>query len=161
MLPSSVHRSDQGFTLIESLIIVLVIGILAAIAAPSFLATLNRSRVNDALAAVEGALKEAQREAVKRSTNCEVTLGTNSVTGPCLVTGTRTLNNVNLRSSASTVEFSFKGNTTSGNTIVLSNPDSSINQKCLAVAIGIGIMRTGKYQDNATGTDPDKCTSLQ
>jgi prepilin-type N-terminal cleavage/methylation domain-containing protein len=155
------HRGNQGFTLIESLIIVLVIGILAAIAAPSFLATLNRSRVNDALASVEGALKEAQREAIKRSTNCTVTLDTTDkkVTGPCLVTGDRDLCEkrdddgnciqpkalIDVPPDGNEITYTFKGHTASAVTIKIYRPDTS-SQKCLVVSAGIGIMRTGDLE---------------
>ena len=47
-----VRRNSQGFTLIETLIIVVIIGILSAIAAPSFLGMLNRNKVNNALTQV-------------------------------------------------------------------------------------------------------------
>jgi len=145
-------RGNQGFTLIESLIIVLVIGILAAIAAPSFLATLNRSRVNDALAALEGALKEAQKEAVKRSTNCTVTLDTTDkkVTGPCLVTGDRTLSNgvqMATNITGSTITFSHKGTVTLSDTgtIALYRSDETNNQRCLVLSSPLGIIRSGNY----------------
>lgn len=169
MLPSSVHRSDQGFTLIESLIIVLVIGILAAIAAPSFLATLNRSRVNDGLALVEGALKEAQREAIKKSKNCTVNIasGNNSTLTAtpvdCLITGSRELKDVTIRRNLSSITFNFKGGRTgSTGTVVVTLPSGAIQQKCLVIAPGIGIMRTGNYSDDdTTGASADNCTTPQ
>lgn len=164
MLLSNAHRSDQGFTLIELLIIVVIVGILTAIAAPSFLALLNRSRIHDALVAVEGALKEAQREAVKRSTSCTITLSTNSVTGPCLVTGSRNLKNeiqlaTNISGSPATVTFSHRGTVTLSDTgtIVLYRSDSSNGQRCLVMSSPLGIVRTGNYSGSTSSVTASSC----
>lgn len=157
MLLSHVRRNNQGFTLIETLIVVAMIGILSAISAPSFLAMLNKAKVNDALTQVKGALQEAQREAIRKSTSCTVTLGTSSITSPCLVTGARTLpNGVELTTniSGSQITFSFRGNTTNGGTTVLKMSDGSTQkQRCLVTSIGIGLIRTGEYNGTPfTGT---------
>lgn len=68
----NVRPNNQGFTIIEILIILLTVGILSAISAPSFLGLLNRSKVNNAVAQVQGALQEAQREAIRKSKICTV-----------------------------------------------------------------------------------------
>jgi len=184
MLPSSAYRSNQGFTLIESLIVVAVIGILAAIAAPSFLNSLNNSRVKDALSATEGALKEAQREAIKKSKSCVVYIfdgsdaaltnsedlnGNNALDAGedlngngvldkngCLVTGNRKLADVSLSrpSTISTITFNFKGRTNlvdNAGTMVFSTSDS-LQQKCLVISQGLGIIRTGTYIDSNCST---------
>ncbi|PSO79590.1 MAG: hypothetical protein BRC41_18775 [Cyanobacteria bacterium QH_9_48_43] len=65
MLPLSVNKSNQGFTLLETATVVVVIGILAAISAPSLLGWYNRTKVDSALNEVRGALQQAQREAMR------------------------------------------------------------------------------------------------
>ncbi|MBW4577865.1 MAG: prepilin-type N-terminal cleavage/methylation domain-containing protein [Aphanothece sp. CMT-3BRIN-NPC111] len=71
-------KNIKGFTLIEALIIVAIVGILSAIAAPSFLSMYNRSQTNSALNQTRGALQEAQRQAIRYSKNCTVALTTGS-----------------------------------------------------------------------------------
>jgi prepilin-type N-terminal cleavage/methylation domain-containing protein len=148
---SNVYKNNQGFTLPEVLVVILIVGILSAISGPSFLGRYQRQQVNEALTQVQGALKETQREAIKRSRSCSANLNSNTLSGSCLVTGNRNLNNVSVR-GASTFEFDFKGNHPSEKIIVVSPPNSYINQKCLVVSNGIGIMRTGNYPDNDSGT---------
>ncbi len=55
--------SNAGFTLIEMVVAFLIIGILSAIAAPSWLTFTNRQRINAANDAVLRVLQEAQRQA--------------------------------------------------------------------------------------------------
>src|SRR4028119_2257734 len=88
-------NNTQGFTLIEAMIVLVIVGILVAIAAPSFLAMNNKAKLNHAVNTVRGAMLEAQREAMRKSKNCTVTLDatSNKITSSdgCLVTGDRTL----------------------------------------------------------------------
>lgn len=81
MLLYNAHRKvNQGFTLIEMMVTVIIIGVIAAIAAPNFLGLLNQSRVKDGLAQVEGAIKEAQRQAIRKGKTCKINF-TSSGTG--------------------------------------------------------------------------------
>lgn len=155
---------SRGFTLAETAVIVVVVGILAAIAGPSFIGLMNKKQVDDALTRVQGALAEAQRQAIRRSQSCTVTIpeGNNSTltatpTG-CLVTGDRELDDINVDNLASTgdlaVNFSFRGNTSGfdDGTIILSKSATSDYKRCLVVSVGIGIMRTGDYTNGACVT---------
>ena len=58
-------KQSSGFTLIEVLVTILIVGILSAIAAPSWLGFVARQRLNKANDTVLVTLREAQREAKK------------------------------------------------------------------------------------------------
>jgi Tfp pilus assembly protein FimT len=165
MLPSRAHKSNQGFTLLETATIVVVIGILAAISAPSLLGWYNRTKVDSALNEVRGALQQAQREAMRKSETCTVTFPASGTKNPtiesnCVIIGDGTLDDVTIRHNHSDddgdgnpeLSFNFRGETEmeDAGTIILSVPNNSINyQKCLVTSSGIGLMRTGDY-DGAT-----------
>ncbi|MBD2196489.1 MULTISPECIES: pilus assembly FimT family protein [Calothrix] len=69
---------DDGFTLLEVLVVVFMVGILAAISSPGWLGFLKRQRLNKANDIVLAALQEAQREAKKNKRNYSVSFQTNS-----------------------------------------------------------------------------------
>ena len=154
------HQSkNRGFTLPEVLLIVIILGIFAALAAPSFLSWVNRKRVEDALSLVEGAVKEAQAVAIRKSQACELNISASSVTSVppnCLPTGARDLTQVSGGSNSTGVTlitknnakitFSPKGTTTSTNIFVFYHPEQDQGMRCLAISSGIGIIRTGQFK---------------
>jgi prepilin-type N-terminal cleavage/methylation domain-containing protein len=155
MLQWFVHKT-RGFTLIEMIAIVLVIGVLAAIAAPNLSQWLRQKEVDEALGQIDLALQETQSEAVKRNKSCQLTLsrGTNPpLSGNCLLSN-RTLEGVVLNHSAAnnpwTITFNFKGENldpaNDSGTLWLTSPNGNVRAKCLAISVGIGLRRTGKYE---------------
>ncbi|MEO0376368.1 MAG: type II secretion system protein [Cyanobacteria bacterium P01_A01_bin.17] len=153
-----------GFTIAETSIILVIVGIVAAISGPSFIRWHQSKQLDDALTRLESALKESQREAIRRSQECTVDIpeGINqTIAGSCLIMGDRPLNQIRIQHSGannpSTVKFDFKGRNRGGNqsvTIALSVPNSTVPHKCLAISNGIGLMRTGNYDPNT-----NKCTT--
>lgn len=65
---TSVNRRERGFTLIELMIVVAIIGILAAIAYPSYQNSVEKSRRTDAKSALSGLAGAMERHYTTNST---------------------------------------------------------------------------------------------
>lgn len=163
--PSHNRCNHFGFTLIEMLGIVVIIGIIAAFTLPNFLSWVTTKYVEDSLLKTEAAIKEAQATAISKSQTCTLSITSSSITATptdCLPTGPRDFTQTADRNASQVavaitaqttpiiLRFSPKGSTSSSNILVFSHPDQSQQMRCLAISAGPGILRTGRF----TGTNP-------
>jgi type II secretory pathway pseudopilin PulG len=79
---TSSRKGEAGFTLLELIVIVIMLGILAAIAAPSWLGLINRQRVRTVNDRVFQSLRLAQSEAKRTKRDVTVTFSDPSVDPP-------------------------------------------------------------------------------
>ena len=156
MLLYPVRKCNTGFTLMEMLVTVIVVGVIAAVASPNLIGMLNRNRVNEAVAQVEGAIKEAQKQAIRQGKACTVAINTadndnifsNTGTNNCLLSTKSLKDQIDFYSNISTLTFSGKGNTSvtpNKPTFVVSMSSGTNQQKCVVIENTLGIIRTGDY----------------
>jgi prepilin-type N-terminal cleavage/methylation domain-containing protein len=151
MLHSNVSK-DLGFTLVESLIVVSIVGILVAMAIPSLKSAIDRAKLNQATDLVVASLQQAQQEAVRRNRGCTLTLDKvhQKIIGQegCLLSEDRYLPDaidLNYTGISGDIRYGMRGNTTTNKSIILTIRDSPTQTRCLTVSAPLGIIRLGSY----------------
>ncbi|MEG4024155.1 prepilin-type N-terminal cleavage/methylation domain-containing protein [Microcoleus sp. S13C4] len=168
------RKDDGGFTLLEVLVIALIIGILSSIAAPSWLAFINRQRVRTVNDRVFQSLRLAQSEAKRTKSSVTITFDTTVDPpkvkfDPPVATGgsTQTLNGggeikpgtialiFNKPDSTdpkkSSLVFDYQGNPSTTPFVVTVAPSGGGAKQCARVETIIGGMRTAEGNDPVTG----------
>ena len=160
MLLWRVRKCNSGFTLIEMITTVIIVGVIAAIASPNLLGLLNRNRVNEAMRQIEGGLKEAQKQAIRTGKGCTIDINANGLSNPtaagangCLLSNRVLDDLVTLNSSRTEIAFSGKGNISIDDSdadlltpvLVVSIPNGTDRQSCVVIQNTLGSIRTGDY----------------
>jgi type II secretory pathway pseudopilin PulG len=164
------RKNEAGFTLLELLVIVILLGTLAAIAAPGWLGFINRQRVRTVNDRVFQSLRTAQSEAKRTKRDVTVTFDKSvdppRVTfNPPLATGgseqkldgggeikagtiALSFNRPDSTNpNSSSIVFDYQGNLTAATTtpfIVAVAPTGGGTKQCAIVATLIGGMRTAE-----------------
>jgi prepilin-type N-terminal cleavage/methylation domain-containing protein len=179
------HYNEDGFTLLELIVVILFASILVAISAPSFSALNRRNKVTQDLTSAKNALLEAQRSAIRRGQNCALLFSYDTLPDPepapkisttsgnCLSTGTGKLYNVSMQvstnntslvnitgSNTANLTFDYLGQITATNpiTIVLQHESNTGDKKCMVVSQPLGLIATGKYTGTSSTDISSNCT---
>jgi len=76
---------QKGFTLVELMIVIVIVGILSAVALPNFLNQTDKAKATEPKTKVSALLKQAQAEALSDTAANAVTLMNTATTGPVAV----------------------------------------------------------------------------
>lgn len=143
-----------GFTLLEMLVIVIMVGILAAIAGPGWLGYMNRQRVSrarsDLAQVIENAQAQAQQKNSQRIVLFKTAPGTDSdplvqVLSTAAVTGGRDISvggeqndSIRLTANRQGFTFDYKGTAASAPYIVSVTSEFASTPKCIIVPTILG-----------------------
>jgi type IV fimbrial biogenesis protein FimT len=150
MLSALTFRKAAGFSLIELMVSVVVLGILASIAVPSFQTWLRNTQIRNAAESITNGMQRARAEAVSRNTNVSFVMGidsswTISVVSPASTIdqrlaseGSKNVTRTVLPAGATTVIFSNVGLVVGSNSITQVDLVAVGGSQNLRVTIGAG-----------------------
>ncbi len=121
-------RKQQGFTLIELMIVVAIIGILAAIALPAYQDYTKRSHVSEGLTLAGGA-KQGVTEFYSSVGNWPTNNSSAGVSQPASITGNAVVS-VTVAGSQITIVYNNKVTTGSSITMVATDAGGSVTWDC-------------------------------
>jgi prepilin-type N-terminal cleavage/methylation domain-containing protein len=161
---------SSGFTLAEILVAIVAIGILVALAIPSWLTFVDVQRLNTAQSEVHGAMHQAKSQATKEKLTWQASFRLQNgivqwavyptTVNPSVANWNNLDANVRLDSETTfplsngirKVEFDYRGNAKDLGRITLSSKYGGKAKRCVVVSTILGTMRTAKERSNANSS---------
>lgn len=133
------QKKPYGFTLIESLIVIAILGILVAVATPNFSSTITNMRMKSTSFDLVNDLNTARSEAIKRNSNVVISATSEDWNqGWSIVTGGVTLkthdavgSSIELTSSATSITFQSNGRPNSAINLSITSTLSGTTSRCI------------------------------
>lgn len=151
---SSTHKQHKGFTLVELMVTIAVLGIIASIATPSISLQLANMRVKSTAATLENALKEAKAESAIRRQDVAVSYNNNNTAeGRISVSSGQNYGydaNSTITEAASAASVTFRANKTASTSMTYTICDSNADATPRQVAVNT----TAVITTQAGGTCP-------
>jgi len=163
------NRSSSGFTILETLVIIVLIGILAALGIPNWITFVATRQLNTAQNEVYYAMRQAQRQATKEKSTWQASFREqNGIVQWAVHPATLNPSNANwnnldgsVRLDAETtlqisngvrqIKFDYRGNVKEPplGRIALSSKSGGKAKRCVIVSTILGAMRTAKEHTRA------------
>jgi prepilin-type N-terminal cleavage/methylation domain-containing protein len=109
-------RNEKGFTLIEIIAVLVILGVLAAVAVPKYLDLMNEARIKSA----QGAIGEVKGRLATSQAKYMLNSGGTPPTGAALFTYASGVSGYGTEANLSNVGLDFNVLTTTGNPILIS-----------------------------------------